>query len=95
MGLMDNQGDSHQQTQTLLGQYEQALASHQASIADNCIRTWFFVRDVDTQYHGLVVARRNYFNYIAWRQTHIIFPPQASAAILPTPRPSCSWEHTP
>ena len=73
MGLMDNQGDSHQQTQTLLGQYEQALASHQASIADNCIRTWFFVRDVDTQYHGLVVARRNYFNYIGLTaDTHYI-----------------------
>ncbi|MBR5575722.1 MAG: hypothetical protein IKW22_00345 [Bacteroidaceae bacterium] len=73
MGLMDNQGDSYQQTQTLLTQYEQVLVSHQANIADNCIRTWFFVRDVDTQYHGLVIARKQYFNYIGLTaDTHYI-----------------------
>lgn len=73
MGLMDNHGDSHQQTQTLLEQYEQALSVQQANIADNCIRTWFFVRDVDTQYNGLVVARRNYFNFIGLTaDTHYI-----------------------
>lgn len=73
MGLMDNQGDSYQQTQTLLTQYEQVLVSHQANIADNCIRTWFFVRDVDTQYHGLVIARKQYFDYIGLTSdTHYI-----------------------
>ena len=73
MGLMDNQGDSYQQTQTLLTQYEQVLASQQANIANNCIRTWFFVRDVDTQYHGLVVARKQYFDYIGLTtNTHYI-----------------------
>lgn len=73
MGLMDNQGDSHQQTQTLLTQYEQLLSDQKANIADNCIRTWFFVRDVDTQYHGLVVARRNYFDFIGLTSsTHYI-----------------------
>ncbi len=73
MGLMDNQGDSHQQTHTLLTQYEKNLTDQHATMADNCIRTWFFVRDVDTQYHGLVVARRNYFNYIGLTaDTHYI-----------------------
>lgn len=73
MGLMDNQGDSHQQTHTLLTQYEQLLAAQHANIADNCIRTWFFVRDVDTQYNGLVVARRNYFDFIGLTSdTHYI-----------------------
>lgn len=73
MGLMDNHGDSHQQTHTLLTEYERLLSSQQASIADNCIRTWFFVRDVDTQYNGLVVARRNYFDFIGLTSgTHYI-----------------------
>lgn len=73
MGLMDSHGDSHQQTHTLLTQYEQILSTQHATMADNCIRTWFFVRDVDTQYHGLVVARRNYFNYIGLTaDTHYI-----------------------
>ena len=73
MGLMDNHGDSHQQTHSLLTEYEQILTTQHATMADNCIRTWFFVRDVDTQYNGLVVARRNYFNYIGLTaDTHYI-----------------------
>lgn len=61
MGMVSNEGDSFQQTKTLLEDYEQLLAEHNANIADNCLRTWFFVRDVDTQYKGLVVARRENF----------------------------------
>ena len=73
MGLMDNHGDSHQQTHSLLTEYEQILSTQHATMADNSIRTWFFVRDVDTQYNGLVVARRNYFNYIGLTaDTHYI-----------------------
>ncbi len=62
MGMMDCNGGSYEQTETLLERYEDTLAStHNANIADHCVRTWFFVRDVDTQYHGLVVARRKNF----------------------------------
>ena len=32
-----------------------------ATLADNCLRTWFYVRDVDTQYAGMVKARRENF----------------------------------
>ena len=32
-----------------------------ATLADNCVHTWFFVRDVDTQYAGMVKARRDNF----------------------------------
>ena len=39
----------------------------------NCIRTWFFVRDVDTQYHGLVKARReNFIQQGLTEKTHYI-----------------------
>ena len=30
----------------------------------NCLRTWIFVRDVDTHYAGVVKGRRDYFNSI-------------------------------
>lgn len=73
MGMSTSQGDSYQQTQTLLENYETLLAQHNATIQDHCIRTWFFVRDVDTQYHGLVAARRNNFNqHGLTAQTHYI-----------------------
>ena len=61
MGQTSGSGDSYQQTETLLLRYEEQLGRHKATLADNCIRTWFFVRDVDTQYKGLVVARRENF----------------------------------
>lgn len=61
MGVTGCPGDSYRQTSDILKKYEETLASHGANIADHCIRTWFFVRDVDTQYNGLVVARRDNF----------------------------------
>jgi enamine deaminase RidA (YjgF/YER057c/UK114 family) len=73
MNMSTSQGDSYQQPQTLLENYETLLAQHNATIQDHCIRTWFFVRDVDTQYHGLVAARRNNFNqHGLTAQTHYI-----------------------
>lgn len=63
MGMNTPTGDSAQQTTVLLRQYEEYLSKQKATLLDNCIRTWFFVRDVDTQYHGMVVARRE--NFIA------------------------------
>ena len=61
MGMTASQGDSYQQTQALLEDYGQLLTHYGATLADHCLRTWFFVRDVDTWYHGLVVARRDIF----------------------------------
>lgn len=49
------------QTEAVLSDYEQSLQHFGATLADHCIRTWFFVRDVDTQYAGLVKARRENF----------------------------------
>jgi len=61
MGLTSGEGTSYQQTQTLLQDYQSLLRRHNITLERNCIRTWFFVRDVDTQYRGLVVARREHF----------------------------------
>lgn len=32
------------------------------SVADNLHRTWIYCRDIDNNYHGLVVARNNFFD---------------------------------
>ena len=61
MGMHEHKGDSAWQTESLLIDYEEQLQSFGATLADNCIRTWFFVRDVDTQYAGMVKARRENF----------------------------------
>lgn len=73
MGQTCPEGDSAQQTEALLLAYEETLARFQATLADHCVRTWFFVRDVDTQYAGLVRARKdNFARQGLTEQTHYI-----------------------
>ncbi len=61
MGMTTNIGDSAQQTTALLENYEASLARYGATIEANSIRTWFYVRDVDIQYAGMVRARKENF----------------------------------
>lgn len=61
MGIFNTMDNSYMQTWQTLFEYIDVLKAHNATLLDNCIRTWFFVRDVDTQYGGLVKARRECF----------------------------------
>lgn len=62
MGLLDTSADtSYMQTWNTLLSYINTLKQFNATLEANCIRTWFFVRDVDTQYAGLVKSRRECF----------------------------------
>ncbi len=73
LGMQSNQGTSADQTTTLLEDYKARLAKWNAKIADHCIRTWFYVRDVDTQYAGMVKARKENFDREGLTQhTHYI-----------------------
>ena len=68
----DNAG-SEGQTAAIFNAYETLLASKGMSVADNCLRTWLFVRDVDTHYGGVVKGRRDHFNGIGLTpDTHFI-----------------------
>lgn len=61
------------QTRQLLEEYEQELAAKGWSIEHNCLRTWFFVRDVDVNYAGVVKGRReNFVGQDMTPQTHFI-----------------------
>lgn len=73
MGMCHPDGDSAVQTASLLINYEEMLQRYGATLADNCIRTWFYVRDVDTQYAGMVKARReNFIEQGLTEKTHYI-----------------------
>lgn len=61
MGKCSDEGTNYDQTKKLLEDHQNMLKDCGATFADNCVRTWFFVRDVDTQYQGLVEARRDNF----------------------------------
>lgn len=73
MGMMIGEGSSYSQTQNLLEDYEALLEESEMTLEDNCIRTWFYVRDVDTQYKGLVLARwENFAQHGLVPETHYI-----------------------
>lgn len=59
--LLDKGGDSEAQTKGILEKYESELVSQGMTIAQNCIRTWFYCRDIDHRYAGLVKGRRENF----------------------------------
>lgn len=52
---------SHAQTQGILERYEAFLQARNLSLADNLIRTWIFVQDIDANYRGMATARRAFF----------------------------------
>lgn len=61
------------QTRELLERYSSILDSEGMTIADNCVRTWFFCHDIDNLYLGLVKGRRDYFATIGLdRHSHYI-----------------------
>ncbi len=79
--MMTEEGDSYLQTHKLLFEYEDMLKQHGANLAGNCLRTWFFVRDVDSNYAGLVKGRKEHFDHIGLTpQTHL----QALTHLNPT-----------
>lgn len=73
MGMVEPKGSSAEQTESILRRYVALLDRYNATLEQNCIRTWFFVRDVDTQYAGMVRARKDFFaRQGLTQQTHYI-----------------------
>ena len=53
--------NSEYQTRLLFNEYNMQLLEEGCTLKDNCIRTWFFVNDVDLNYGGVVRARNQFF----------------------------------
>ena len=53
--------NSEYQTRLLLNDYVMQLLEQGCKLADHCIRTWFFVQNVDVNYAGVVKARNEVF----------------------------------
>lgn len=60
-GNYNKASKSEYQTRLLLNDYVMRLAEQECSLANNCIRTWFFVQNVDVNYAGVVKARNEVF----------------------------------
>ena len=53
--------NSEYQTRLLFNEYNMQLLQEGCTMKDNCVRTWFFVHDVDLNYGGMVRARNQFF----------------------------------
>ena len=53
--------NSEYQTRLLLNDYILQLIAWGGHLAENCIRTWFFVQNIDVNYAGVVKARNEVF----------------------------------
>ena len=53
--------NSEYQTRMMLQNYVIKLIEAGCTLADNCVRTWFFINDIDNNYTGVVKARNDIF----------------------------------
>lgn len=60
-GSCNKASNSEFQTRLLLNDYVIQLAEQGCKLATDCIRTWFFVQNVDVNYAGVVKARKEVF----------------------------------
>ncbi|MCM8759242.1 MAG: Rid family hydrolase [Candidatus Omnitrophica bacterium] len=51
----------YQQTECILSKYKKILEKRNMDFANNLIRTWFFIRNIDTNYKEFVEARKKIF----------------------------------
>ncbi len=54
-------GNSADQTRSIFEEYDRYLAGRGMKLADQVIRTWLFVPEIDVNYPGLVTARKDFF----------------------------------
>lgn len=54
--------DGRQQTMLAFEHHKALLAQYGMTLADNTVRTWLFVRDIDRNYSGVVKGRNEFFS---------------------------------
>ncbi|MCE5230521.1 translation initiation inhibitor [bacterium] len=73
VGLTNGAPNTAGQTRGILQEYDGMLAGWNSTLAGHVIRTWFFVRDIDLNYHDFVTERREFFAaHGLTPQTHFI-----------------------
>ncbi|MCK9628506.1 MAG: Rid family hydrolase [Bacteroidales bacterium] len=72
-GAYSNNKTTKEQTISILKEYDSTLIGKVASIKDNCLRTWFFIDEIDNNYKEFVEGRKSYFSSVGLdEKTHYI-----------------------
>jgi enamine deaminase RidA (YjgF/YER057c/UK114 family) len=70
---IDRPGSAADQTRSVFNRLTGVLADRGATLADNCVRTWIYVKDVDVFYQDMVAARTALFEqHGLTRDTHYL-----------------------
>lgn len=54
--------DSYEATGSVMSSLSELLGAHGMILGNDCLRTWFYVRDIDNRYKGMVRARNEVFS---------------------------------
>ncbi len=66
-------GDSYIQTDDLFNKLTSQINDLGGNVKDNVLRTWFYVRDIDNNYSGMVKCRNKWFESVKMtKDTHFI-----------------------
>lgn len=60
--MLSQESDSYGQMKRILEDYAASVRYDGLDFAENCVRTWIYVRDVDVNYAGIVKARKDLFD---------------------------------
>lgn len=60
--VCNSMAETYAETKQQLDYLDNMLKGQGLNIADNCVRTWFFVQNIDVNYGAVVKARRENFN---------------------------------
>lgn len=81
-------GTPYNQTNNILHNLSETIGRFEGTVKDNVVRTWFFVRDIDNNYKGMVDARREWFERSGMtKDTHYIASTGIEGCFR---RPSCT-----
>lgn len=64
---------SYEQTCAIFNDYQSLLKDQNLRLGEHCLRTWFYIRDIDNNYAGMVKARNQVFKaHHLIKETHFI-----------------------
>lgn len=79
-------------TMALFGDYVIQLDNAHCTLMDNCLRTWFFVRDIDVNYRGVVAGRNDVFRRSGLTALTHFIASTGIAGVNPDPRATVTMD---
>ncbi len=70
--IAQNRGDSEKETTEIFEKLQTLLDEMKMTLPEQGLRTWIYIKDIDNNYEGLVVGRRDYFKKIGMTKRFLV-----------------------